>query len=613
MQKPMLPLITLQYKPFRIFSRQAYIAVALPFYVSLAAMSPVVQAGEAASFPPRTNQHYPQKLALDSTQVGNTIAINGSVLPIPWIQVDGKIAIADYALTDHFGATFLNTEDPTHQPVWWFSGPHQPPVNLRAWLDSGYRFLDVTEFFVQQGWAVTPQNHILQITYPPSQLQAIRQETHPWGERLIIDVTGATLTQLSEGVDEFSLSLHATVASQIIQRLPTEFSGTTGITALGLDAQIDRTILTVQTGQNVRPIITTLANPHRVVVDIRRDFLQPLNIVWAPGLRWRQQYISVAGKSFPVYWLQLDPRQENLSLHPIWTDPTRASGIAPLATMAQRWQAAAAINAGFFNRNNQYPLGAMRFDGTWISGPILSRGVLGWDTQGNAIMRRLFLNQTLTTTSGESFPIQAINSGFVQAGLGLYTPSWGPEYRPILDSEIVVSVLNGQVLNQQQVTSEQVIPIPSGGYLLALRSFERAARSLPPGTAVDIQSQLLPKELAPFPHIAGGGPLLLQNSSVVLNAEAEQFSSAFARQAAPRSAIGLTSSNELLLVAVHDSPSGPGPTLVELAQIMAQLGSTDALNLDGGSSASLYLGGRLLNRSPRTAARVNNGIGLFLE
>jgi exopolysaccharide biosynthesis protein len=45
---------------------------------------------------------------------------------------------------------------------------------------------------------------------------------------------------------------------------------------------------------------------------------------------------------------------------------------------------------------------------------------------------------------------------------------------------------------------------------------------------------------------------------------------------------------------------------------MLQLGSTDALNLDGGSSASLYLGGRLINRSPATAARVNNGIGLFL-
>jgi exopolysaccharide biosynthesis protein len=124
---------------------------------------------------------------------------------------------------------------------------------------------------------------------------------------------------------------------------------------------------------------------------------------------------------------------------------------------------------------------------------------------------------------------------------------------------------------------------------------------------------MLPSDLEPFPNILGAGPLLLQNSSIVLNAEAEQFSNAFATQAAPRSAVGITTSGDLLLVAIHNSPAGPGPTLAELAQIMSQLGSTNALNLDGGSSASLYLGGRLLNRNSRTAARVNNGLGLFLD
>jgi len=43
------------------------------------------------------------------------------------------------------------------------------------------------------------------------------------------------------------------------------------------------------------------------------------------------------------------------------------------------------------------------------------------------------------------------------------------------------------------------------------------------------------------------------------------------------------------------------------------MGCIHALNLDGGSSTSLYLGGQLLDRSPNTAARVHNGIGIFLE
>jgi hypothetical protein len=47
------------------------------------------------------------------------------------------------------------------------------------------------------------------------------------------------------------------------------------------------------------------------------------------------------------------------------------TGIAPLITIAQKSQVAAAINAGFFNRNNQLPLGAIRRENRWLSGPFL--------------------------------------------------------------------------------------------------------------------------------------------------------------------------------------------------------------------------------------------------
>jgi hypothetical protein len=592
----------------RVFTAGFSLLIGLP----LVAWGESARAGELQSRGLSPSLDQSQIAAIDSAQAGNAISVNGSVLPIPWMQVEGKIAIADYALTDHFGATFLNTEDPQVQPVQWFSSPGQAPTNLKAWRDSGYRFLDITEVAAQHDWQLTPQGTTLQITHPPAQLQAIRHERHPWGERLILYVTRETLTRLSEGVSELTLVLSATADDQIVNTLPSEFSET-AITGISLQPQPSQTLLTVQTARGIRPVLSTLDNPNQIVIDIRRDFLQPRNILWAPGLRWRQQYVSVAGKQFPVYWLQVQPRESSINLRPIWSDPLRATGISPLVNMAQRWQATAAINAGFFNRNNQYPLGAVRFDNTWISGPILSRGVMGWDANGEAVVRRLFLKQTLMTSDGESFPIQALNSGYVQAGISLYTPAWGAEYRPLLNSEIVATVIGNQVVNMQQVTSEQAAPIPPEGYLLALRSFETAARALPRGTTVAIQSEMLPSDLEPFPNILGAGPLLLQNSSIVLNAEAEQFSNAFATQAAPRSAVGITTTGDLLLVAVHNSPAGPGPTLAELAQIMSQLGSTNALNLDGGSSASLYLGGRLLNRNSRTAARVNNGLGLFLD
>jgi hypothetical protein len=41
-----------------------------------------------------------------------------------------------------------------------------------------------------------------------------------------------------------------------------------------------------------------------------------------------------------------------------------------------------AVNGGFFNRVRQLPLGAVRLDSEWLSGPILNRGAIGWDRNG---------------------------------------------------------------------------------------------------------------------------------------------------------------------------------------------------------------------------------------
>jgi len=50
-----------------------------------------------------------------------------------------------------------------------------------------------------------------------------------------------------------------------------------------------------------------------------------------------------------------------------------------------------------------------------------------------------------------------------------------------------------------------------------------------------------------------------------------------------------------------------------MAQILQQLGAINALNLDGGSSTTLYLGGQIIDRPPNSAARIHNGIGIFLR
>jgi exopolysaccharide biosynthesis protein len=97
-----------------------------------------------------------------------------------------------------------------------------------------------------------------------------------------------------------------------------------------------------------------------------------------------------------------------------------------------------------------------------------------------------------------------------------------------------------------------------------------------------------------------------------LDAKAEQFKDAFIQQSASRSVIGTSATGTLIIATIHNRVGGRGPNLTETAQLMQQMGAIDALNFDGGSSTGLYLGGQLLDRSPYTAARVHNALGIFL-
>ncbi|WP_217267501.1 phosphodiester glycosidase family protein, partial [Achromobacter insolitus] len=80
-------------------------------------------------------------------------------------------------------------------------------------------------------------------------------------------------------------------------------------------------------------------------------------------------------------------------------------------------------------------------------------------------------------------------------------------------------------------------PIPANGYILALRADLFPASELSIGTLLRLETNTFPADFNRFPYIIGGGPVLVQNSQVVLDAKAEGFSDAFVRQTAIRSAI----------------------------------------------------------------------------
>ncbi len=608
--------------------------------------------------------------AVSSPLSGNQISLNGRTLSGTWLQRPGTANqitthISDGAFRQLIGVNFLNSSDWTRQPIQWFSLASKPLV-LSTTLLKGYRYLDITNFAQAAGWQIQANGNTLAIATPKAQVTNIVQNQQPSDAnlpplqptRIVVDLDRPTPWQVAQGATvktipsaspdpdtpppksttppnrEWTVTLDAMADPALIQRytpqppptlLPDLLKQLSPLTPpipapepliQKVEVVKNQTIIRLSVPFGLSPQVNTVANPHRLIIDIRPDPLEERDITWAPGLRWRQRYINLGAERFPVVWLEINPRRVGLTLKPMWVSPNTLIGTAPLIQTAQRYLAVAAINGGYFNRNNRLPLGAIRRDGQWLSGPILNRGAIAWNNSGQFYFHRLTLEETLIATNNQRLPILFLNSGYVQSGIARYTPAWGTTYTPLTDNEIILVVQKNRITNQLPggKVGEQAIPIPLDGYLLTLRASATASASqLPVGTTVSISSNTTPADFNRYPHIIGAGPLLIKNRQIVLDAKAEKFSNAFIAEKAIRSGICTTPTGTLTIAAVHNRVGGYGPTLAEHAQLLQQMGCVDALNLDGGSSTSLYLGGQLLDRFPSTAARVHNGIGIFLQ
>jgi exopolysaccharide biosynthesis protein len=92
----------------------------------------------------------------------------------------------------------------------------------------------------------------------------------------------------------------------------------------------------------------------------------------------------------------------------------------------------------------------------------------------------------------------------------------------------------------------------------------------------------------------GGGPVLVQDAAIrITNEEERKFRGKQVMDKHPRTAMGYTSNGKLLVLVVEGrNPDASGATLVQLAEILKDLGCVEALNLDGGGSSCLLINGK---------------------
>jgi hypothetical protein len=588
-----------------------------------------------------------------------------------------SVKISDIGLMQNLGINLLDTNNSSQQPIQWFASKSilsAQYINPYRYLDLS-NFAPISQWQIKPDGTTlkitippstikslhieplslepslskiestfSPQKIIIQLDKPTIWQQPIPEikkrspsiSPQP-SPPLTDDPTTHNNTKLPQPkppiLQDWSLILEANTDPKILSNYQVSLNQNSS--KIELKSQNNQTRIQFSVPPGWRPIVTSLDSPYRLIIEIKPNFLEPKNILGQPGIRWRQEYIEIPKNNislgslinriltnpessieqFPVYWLEVNLNQPEINLIPILSNPNSRQGTSPLLDIAKQAKVSAAINGGFFNRNNQLPLGAIRLNNNWLSSPILNRGVIAWGKGKPIIMNRLILKETITTSSGQTIPLQYLNSAYTESGIYRYTSDWGKSYTPINQQENIIVVENNQIIRYIQPDKPELstITIPSHGYLLVIRGRPELLNILPMGTRLQLQSQTEPAEYQNYPNILGAGPLLIQNSQIVLDAALEKFNPAFQQQKAIRSAIAITNNHTLLMVAVHNRPNGSGPSLAELAQILQKLGAVTALNLDGGSSTSLYLGGYYLDRPFPTAAPVHNGLGIAIK
>jgi len=294
----------------------------------------------------------------------------------------------------------------------------------------------------------------------------------------------------------------------------------------------------------------------------------------------------------------LDPRAETLAIVPALGGAV-VNATETTSAAAARLNAIAAINGNFYTAA-RLPVGLIVIDSRVLSTPFPRRAVFAIDSAGRPWIGPTEFSGRVVADTGAVVPVSAINRPPRSGGVALYTPEFGP----VTPWHALVAVVRDDRIESLS-SGRQTIP-PDGYVLATAQSQQDLLLGLVRGQTVKLDLALTPQGIV---QAVQGGPQLVRNGQIHIPYAWEGFSPGFYAARAARSAIGVTHTGKVLFVTVDGrSRESSGMNLPELAGLMKDLGARDAMNLDGGGSTTLVVGGRVVSALPRGGERTVSSV-----
>ena len=288
-------------------------------------------------------------------------------------------------------------------------------------------------------------------------------------------------------------------------------------------------------------------------------------------------------------------------------------GVATVSEQMAHWPRAlgrplAAVNGDYFIRHGAYqgdPEGLQICRGELVSAPN-GKSCFWVDADGNFHLTNVVSQFSVTLADGTKLPL-GLNEELTSEQAVLYTSAVGTSTHTDRTREYIlerhpnspwlpVRAGQGVVARVREIRERGNTPLTTNILVLATPySLERRLTGLKIGSELTLSFRTSPDLHGARTAIGGGPALIREGQRTDFRAEPVRH---------PRTALAWNR-DDFFLVQVDGRQPGlsVGMTLHELADYLLKLGCTDALNLDGGGSSTLWAGGQVMSNPSEGSER----------
>jgi len=309
-----------------------------------------------------------------------------------------------------------------------------------------------------------------------------------------------------------------------------------------------------------------------------------------------------------IHVLDINLNEPGISVY-IGIGEDRLGGREKLTSLVKRKGAVIGVNGGYFSTSSGLPIDLLIVRNKVLLLPDRYRGFFGVNNDGVPVFMRPNTEISIRLADEKLYYVHLLNWPPSKGKLAIFTPEYG-KTTGTSETRKEVVIEDNTIKKFSGGNSE----IPENGFVL---SADESHTELLDKMKVGEKAVATISSYPDIRNVAYGfsaGPILVKEGELEQKlVEDFTVSSGIVAKRNPRTAAGRTNNNHLLLVVVEGrNPRSIGMTLGELGKLMLSLGAVDAINLDGGGSSEMVIGGKIVNRLPSGQERpLANAVLIF--